>query len=148
MLKLVLKGVVAATLLIGYVGVAVVWGQEKEPVKIVKSATGSEGSAKFKTDLPKEVKIPEARTDKVLLFQEQGRNVQLEQQAAIDRFRASEEWKALEARQKLALDKLEAELRSALKLAGVEEVDFAKYKYDQTTLKFTFVEPAKAEPKK
>jgi hypothetical protein len=99
-------------------------------------------------ELPKEIKIPEVRTDKVLLFQEQGRNVQLEQQAAIDRFRASEEWKALEARQKLVLDKLETELRSALSLAGVKEEDFAKYKYDQATLKFTLQAEPKAEPKK
>lgn len=99
-------------------------------------------------ELPKEIRIPEARTDKVQLFQEQGRNVQLEQQAAIERFRASEEWKALEARQKLVLEKLEAELRSALSLAGIEEKDYSRYKYDQTTLKFTLQAEPKAEPKK
>lgn len=114
--------------------------QEKARLKDFKVVTTIE--------LPKEIKIPEVRTDKVLLFQEQGRNVQLEQQAAFDRFRATEEWKALEARQKLVLDKLEAELRSALSLAGVKEEDFAKYKYDQKELKFTLQAEPKAEPKK
>jgi len=99
-------------------------------------------------ELPKEIKIPEVRTDKVLLFQEQQKTVQLEQQAAIDRFRASEEWKALEARQKQSLDKLEAELRSALSLAGVEEKDYPKYKYDQVALKFTLQPEPKPEVKK
>lgn len=106
---------------------------EKEPTKKV-------------VELPKEIKIPEARTDKVLLFQEQGRTVQLEQQAAIERFKAGEEWKGLEARQKQVGEKLVAELSSALKGAGVEEKDFDKYQYDQTTLKFVL--KAKEAPKK
>jgi len=133
--------VFVATLLVAMVvpGVAtVVVGQGKPDDKkapIVKAK-----------ELPKEISIPEARTDKVLLFQEQTRTVQLEQQAAIEKFKASEEWKGLEARQKLVGEKLVAELSSALKLAGVEEKDFDKYQYDKATLKFT--KKAEEAPKK
>lgn len=119
-------------------GVAtVVVGQGKVEDKKVPAVKAEE--------LPKEIKIPEARTDKVLLFQEQTRTVQLEQQAAIEKFKASEEWKSLEARQKLVGEKLVAELSSALKLAGVEEKDFDKFTYDKDTLKFVRKEEA---PKK
>jgi len=140
-LKLFVAGLLVATIVPG-VALTVAGQTEQEKVQAKDSKSVKP------TELPKEVKIPEVRTDKVLLFQEQGRNVQLEQQAAIERFRATEEWKALEARQKLVLDKLEAELRSALSLAGVKEEDYAKYKYDQATLKFTLQAEPKAEPKK
>lgn len=135
-----------ATLLVAMVvpGVAVtVVGQNK-----LSESKDFKYEAKAAKDLPKEIKIPEVRTDKVLLFQEQQKVVQLEQQAAIDRFRASEEWKVLEARQKQSLDKLEAELRSALSLAGVEEKDYSRYKYDQVALKFTLQPEPKPEVKK
>lgn len=119
-------------------GVAtVVVGQGKAEDKKVPVAKVAE--------LPKVISIPEARTDKVLLFQEQTRTVQLEQQVAIEKFKASEEWKSLEARQKLVGEKLVAELSSALKLAGVEEKDFDKYTYEKDTLKFVRKEEA---PKK
>lgn len=85
---------------------------------------------------PAEIKIPEARTDKVQLFQEQSRRLQVEQQLAIEKFKASPEWKALEDRQKQVAERLVAELSSALRLAGVEEKDFDKYTYDQATLTF------------
>lgn len=140
-LKLFVAGLLVATIVPGVA--LTVAGQVKGT-----TAIGTVEVEKKTPKLPTEIKIPEVRTDKVLLFQEQGRNVQLEQQAAIERFRASEEWKALEARQKLVLDKLEAELRSALSLAGVKEEDYAKYKYDQATLKFTLQAEPKAEPKK
>lgn len=93
---------------------------------------------------PAEIKIPEARTDKVQLFQEQSERVRLEQQLAIEKFKASPEWKALEDRQKQAAERLVAELSSALRLAGVDEKDFDKYTYDQATLTFK----RKEEPKK
>jgi hypothetical protein len=117
--------------------VTVVVGQGKAEDKKVPAVKAKE--------LPKEISIPEARTDKVLLFQEQTRTVQLEQQAAIEKFKAGEEWKSLEARQKFVGEKLVAELSSALKLAGVEEKDFYKYTYDKETLKFVRKEEA---PKK
>ena len=107
------------------------------------SAAGQVGSAdqdKAKKVEPKvppaEIKIPEARTDKVQLFQEQSRRLQVEQQLAIEKFKASPEWKALEDSQKQVAERLVAELSSALRLAGVEEKDFDKYTYDQTTLTF------------
>lgn len=128
MLRLkVFVAVMLLAILVPMGGVVVV-GQGKVEDKKVPAAKAKE--------LPKEIAIPEARTDKVLLFQEQTRNVQLEQQAAIERFKAGEEWKGLEARQKLVSEKLVAELSSALRLAGVEEKDFSKYSYDQVTLKF------------
>lgn len=129
--------VFVATLLLAILvpGVAmVVVGQGKTDDKKVLALKTKE--------LPKEVSIPEARTDKVLLFQEQTRTVQLEQQAAIEKFKASEEWKSLEARQKLVGEKLVAELSSALKLAGVEEKDFDKFTYNKDTLKFARKEEA------
>lgn len=95
--------------------------------------------------LPAEIKIPEARTDKVQLFQEKSERVRLEQQLAIEKFKASPEWKALEDSQKQIAERLVAELSSALRLAGVEEKDFDKYTYDQATL--TFKRKAE-EPKK
>lgn len=85
---------------------------------------------------PAEIKIPEARTDKVQLFQEQSERVRLEQQLAIEKFKASPDWKALEDRQKQIAERLVAELSSALRAAGVEEKDFDKYTYDQATLTF------------
>ncbi len=107
------------------------------------SAAGQVGSAdqdKTKKVEPKvppaEIKIPEARTDKVQLFQEQSERVRLEQQLAIEKFKASPEWKALEDRQKQVAERLVAELSAALRLAGVEEKDFDKYTYDQATLTF------------
>lgn len=93
---------------------------------------------------PAEIKIPEARIDKVQLFQEQSERVRLEQQIAVERFKASPEWKALEERQKQVAERLVAELSSALRLAGVEEKDFDKYAYDPATLIFR----RKEEPKK
>lgn len=94
---------------------------------------------------PAEIKIPETRADKVRLFQEQSERVRLEQQLAIEKFKASPEWKALEDRQKQVAEHLVAELSAALRLAGVEEKDFDKYTYDQATL--TFKRKAE-EPKK
>lgn len=126
-LKLFAALIVLAILVPGVATVVV--GQGKPDDKKVPAAKAKE--------LPKEISIPEARTDKVLLFQEQTRTVQLEQQAAIEKFKASEEWKGLEARQKLVGEKLVAELSSALRLAGVEEKDFGLYQYDKETLKFT-----------
>lgn len=94
---------------------------------------------------PKEVKIPEARIDKVLLFQEQDERVRLEQQLLIEKFKASSEWKALEDRQRVISEKLVAELSSALKAGGIAEIDFDKYTYDKSALTFKRKE---VEPKK
>lgn len=114
------------------------------PSKMVWDVTQDPSNKKSK-EPPKEIKIPEARTDKVQLFQEQSERVRLEQQLAIEKFKASPEWKALEDRQKQIAERLVAELSSALRLAGVEEKDFDKYTYDQATL--TFKRKAE-EPKK
>ena len=87
-------------------------------------------------ELPAEISIPEARTDKVRLFQEQDERVRVEQQLLIEKFKASQEWRALEDRQKSITELMAAELSAALRNAGVEEKDYAQYTYDKATLKF------------
>ena len=110
-------------------------------------AKAAKSSVKLdKKEAPKEIAIPDTRTDKVLLLQEQGKNTQLELTALIEKFKAGEDYKKLEARQREVGDKLVAELTSALKLGGVVEADFGKYSYDQVTLKFTLKPEPEAAP--
>jgi hypothetical protein len=126
-------------LIVGLLVVGGGWGvmagqapaKKAEPIKTVEQ--------------PKEVKIPEARADKVLLFQEQDERVRLEQQLLIEKFKASSEWKALEDRQRAINEKLAVELSSALKAVGITEIDFDKYTYDKSALTFKRKE---ADPKK
>jgi len=100
---------------------------------------------------PKEVAIPEARADKVRLLQKEQEVVELKQRdlynRALQQLQASPEWKALEAEATETGRKFGVELQSALKLAGVEEKDFAKYSYNKDTLKFVLVPPKEADKK-
>lgn len=110
-----------------------------------KATEGDKGKAVV-VKTPAEVAVPEAREDKVRLLQSNLEVVELRQQKLIDELKASQAWKDLEVAAKDAGGKLQAELVSALKLAGVDEKDFANYKYDQRTLKFTRIKVE--EPKK
>ncbi len=141
---------VAAVMMVGVLGGV---GMAQEAIKVTQPASKVYDKDVLKdkgAKVPAEIKIPDPRADKVLLLQEQARNVELEQQALVEKFKASDQWRALEARQKAVADKLVAELTSALKMAGVEEKDFGRYKYDQSTLKLTLqpAETPKAESPK
>lgn len=129
---------VAVVGLLGACGAGVV--QAQDVAKAGKAAVRVD-----KKEAPKEIAIPELRTDKVLLLQEQAKTADLELTALVEKFKASEEFKKLETRQKAVGDKLVVELTAALKGAGVEEKDFGNYSYNRETLKFTLKE---AEPVK
>jgi len=129
MLKLKLFVVLMVALAVGpgvWLGVRAQAGDQDSKKKVETKAK----------ELPAEIPIPEARTDKVRLFQEQDERVRVEQQLLIEKFKASPEWRALEDRQKSITELMAAELSAALRNAGVEEKDYAQYTYDKATLKF------------
>lgn len=145
------KEIFKAVLILLTIGVlaAAAWAQTtttaigKLPNNLLKGTDSKNLADKDKA--PVEVAIPEAREDKVRLIQVKLENIQLKQQQLVqkveEQLKASKEWKELEAAQQDAITKLQVELVSAMKAAGLTEKDFDSYKYDQNTLKFTLKQP-------
>ncbi len=115
-----------------------------------KKAAKEPVTPKVDKALPEEIVVADVRKDKVELLQAKIDNVNLKEEKLIEQMKKTPEWQALEAEGKDVASKLEAELISTLKTAGVEEKDFRLYIYDQKTLKFTKKKPETpiAEPKK
>ena len=113
-----------------WVGMAIaVYGQDK---KVEKAP-------------PAEVKVPEAKQDKIRLIQKEREILQLKLQnlynEAVQKAKDSPEWKALEADSTEQGRRLSTELQAVLKGAGVDEKDFLKYQYNMDTLTFTLPKP-------
>lgn len=81
--------------------------------------------------LPESFSIPEVRADKARLL---SKDVEL---AALRMAELKREFEAQQSLQQSAMAKLQAEMASAMKLAGVEEKDFPLYEFNRDTLVFT-----------
>ena len=112
------------------------------------------GQEAKKAELPKEVKVAEARHDKVKILTLEIENIDLKKRAAyealIAKLQEQPEWKKLEAEQTEANRKLGAELQATLRNAGVPEAEWNRYEYRQAEQKFVLKPdaPAPAEPSK
>ena len=127
---LVAGGVALVLALLVWTGIAAVaYGQDKKAEK----------------PLPAEVKVPEAKQDKIRLIQKEQEILQLKLRnlytEAVQKLKDSPEWKALEADSTEQGRKLSTELQAVLKGAGVDDKDFVKYQYNMESFTFTLPKP-------
>ena len=90
---------------------------------------------------PETFSIPDARKDKVKLLQQ---DVEI---AALRMKEIERLYKEQQDFQKAAMDKWQIELMSAMKLAGVDEKDYATYEYNRETMMFIKKKVVEEKPK-
>lgn len=85
---------------------------------------------------PDTIPVADVRRDKVKLLQLEDENFQLKKQVLLNKLTESPEWVKLDTPHKDIGAKLQAELVSTLKAAGVEEKSFSEYEYDRESMTF------------